>query len=336
MANQLSKKKVLITRKFPGRILDILQDSFDIILHDSEFPLSRKQLLEYSHDVDGIICSHSDDIDYDFITSCTNLKVISTFSVGYDHIDIKTATKKGIYVTNTPDVLTDATADLTIALLLTLTRRLDQSQTIMKNKKWINAGAPNFLLGTELNNKIFGIIGFGRIGMAVSKRAQSFGMDIIYNNRTRFDVAKELKFNITYKNLDELLKTSDVISIHVDLNKSTLKFINYEKLCLMKPNSYLINTSRGQVIDEKSLIKILLEDKISGAALDVFENEPLSVDDEIFNLKNIILTPHIGSATFEARSKMGEICALDVFSVLSSKTPSHLVNQNVEKIRPLV
>ena len=206
----------------------------------------------------------------------------------------------------------------------------------MENKQWINAGAPNFLLGTELNNKILGIIGFGRIGMAVSTRAQSFGMSVIYNNRTRFDVTKESKFNITYKNLDELLKISDVVSIHVDLNKSTLKFLNYEKLCLMKRNSYLINTSRGQVIDEKSLIKILSEDKISGAALDVFENEPISVDDELFNLKNVILTPHIGSATFEARSKMGEICALGVFSVLSSKIPFHLVNRAVEKIRPLV
>ena len=336
MANQLSKKKVLITRKFPGPILNILQNHFDIVLHDSEFPLPRKQLFEYSHDIDGIICSHSDNIDYDFIASCNNLKVISTFSVGYDHIDVKTATKQGIYVTNTPDVLTDATADLTLALLLNLTRRINESQKIMENKEWLNAGAPNFLLGTELNNKTLGIIGFGRIGMAVSKRAQSFGMNIVYNNRTRFDVAKELKYNIAYKNLDELLKTSDVISVHVNLNKSTLNFLNYEKLSLLKRDSYLINTSRGQVIDEKSLIKILSENKISGAALDVFENEPIHFDHELFNFKNVILTPHIGSATVTARSKMGEICALDVFSVLSSKIPSYLVNQNVEKIRPLV
>ncbi|OYT28629.1 MAG: D-glycerate dehydrogenase [Thermofilum sp. ex4484_82] len=331
----MSKPKVYVTRIIPEPGLEILKKYVDIELHESkEWPPSREEVLEKIKDKDGLLCLLTDKIDAEVMDAAPNLKVISTYSVGYDHIDIEAATKRGIYVTHTPGVLTDAVAEFTVGLLLAVTRRVLEADRTIRANEWNKPWNPFFLTGPELKGKTLGIIGFGRIGVAVAKKVQGFEMNVIYYDVYRKeDVEKEL--GVKYVDLETLLKTSDFVSLHVPLMKETYHMIGEKELKMMKPTAYLINTARGAVINTDALIKALEEGWIAGAALDVFEQEPLPPNHPLTKFKNVVLAPHIASATIEARQRMAELAANNLVAVLKGEMPPALVNKDVLKVRPL-
>jgi glyoxylate reductase len=259
----------------------------------------------------------------DFMPRC---KIIANYAVGYNNIDVEYAREKNIIVTNTPDVLTDSTADLTMALVLSCARRLNEGLKMIHENKY-EGWKPKLLLGTELKDKTFGIIGAGRIGTAVAKRASAFGVKLLYSDKS---ANKEMENKTFAKKVavETLLKKSDFVSIHLPLSKDTFHFINKKRLALLKKESILINTSRGAIIDEKALIGVLKEGRIRAVGLDVFENEP-KVNKELLKFSNVLVLPHIGSATTEARSAMAELAVKNVINVLKGKkalTPVRLVN----------
>jgi len=270
------------------------------------------------------------------LSSWRRLSVLSSMSVGLDHVDLDAATRRGIYVTYTPDVLTDATADLTWALLLAAARRVCEADRFVRGGLWKVAWAPNLLLGSDVYGKTLGIIGMGKIGYAVAKRATGFGMQILYHQRHRIPEEKERAVNARYVALEELLSTSDYVTIHLPLTEQTRGLINEERLRLMKPTAYLINTSRGPIVDENALVKALKEGWIRGAALDVYEKEPLPEGSPLLKLDNLVLTPHIGSATTATRNRMAEVAADNLIAVLSGTLPRYLANEGVVRVRPLV
>jgi glyoxylate reductase len=248
----------------------------------------------------------------------SNCKIIANYAVGYNNIDIEYAKKKNIVVTNTPDVLTDSTADLTMALVLACARRLSEGERLIQAYEY-KGWKPKLLLGTELKGKTFGILGAGRIGTAVAVRAAGFGVKILYSDKSQ-NYRIEKTTGAKKVTIETLLKKSDFISVHLPLNKNTFHFLNKNRLGLMKPESILINTSRGEVMDEKALIRILKEDKIKSVGLDVFENEP-EVNPELLKFNNVVILPHLGSATIETRNSMAELAAKNVVSVLKGKSP---------------
>ncbi|QQS34862.1 MAG: D-glycerate dehydrogenase [Ignavibacteriales bacterium] len=316
--------KILVTRKIPSVAIDFLrQNGFEILINNKNRPLSRDELIRKSKDADGIVALLTDKFDKDVINKLTRCKVIANYAVGFNNIDIDYAKKKGIVVTNTPDVLTDSTADLTMTLVLSCARRVIEGHSMIIKRKF-KGWQPELLLGMELKNKTFGIIGAGRIGNAVAQRAKAFGCSIIYFS----DIAnKKMENEITAKrvSLEKLLMNADIISVHLPLNSKTKYMLNAERLSLLKSSAILINTSRGEVIEEKALIKLLKENKIFAAGLDVFENEP-NINPKLSALNNVVLLPHIGSATIEARNAMAMLAAKNIAAVLSGKKPLTPVN----------
>src|SRR5579872_2806217 len=251
--------------------------------------MPKKLLLSKIKDKDGLICYPYDSIDSNVINAGAKLRAISTYSVGYDHIDIKAASKKGIVVGYTPEVLTRATADLTMALMLSLFRRIPEGDKLVHNNKWRTIFGPNEFLGTDLYQKTLGIFGMGRIGKAVAKRARGFEMKVIYHNRTRLSKKEEQDIGVRYISLDSLFRTSDVISVHSPHTPQTNEIINLKLFQKMKKTSFLINTSRGKIINEKDLVIALQRKIIAGAALDVFQKEPINSKHPITKLDNVIL-----------------------------------------------
>ena len=329
------KPKIYVTRKLPSeRAMKLLFEYCDVDLNEESRPPTKEELIEHVKDKDGLLCLLTDKIDKDVLDAAPKLKVISTYSVGYDHIDVEEATKRGIYVTYTPGVLTDAVADHTWALLLAVARRLVEADQCVRQGCWKIAWAPDFMLGTDVYGKTLGIIGLGRIGTAVARRAKGFNMRILYYDKERkLDVEKEL--GVEFRSLDEVLKESDFVVISVVLTKETYHMIGERELRLMKPTAYLINIARGAIVDTNALVKALEEGWIAGAALDVFEEEPLPKDHPLTKFKNVILTPHIASATTETRARMADLAVDNLLSVLKGEMPKHLVNPEVTKIRPL-
>ncbi len=317
--------KVLLTRKLHDFALKELKRKYDVEVYTGKIPMPKRALLSKIKDKDGLICYPYDSIDSDVINTGTKLKAISTYSVGYDHIDIKTASKKGIAVGYTPEVLTRATADLTMALMLSLFRRIPEGDKLVHNNRWRTIFGPYEFLGTDLYQKTLGIFGMGRIGKAVAKRARGFEMKVIYHNRTRLSKKEEQDIGVRYVSLDSLFRTSDVISVHSPHTPQTNEIINLKLFQKMKKTSFLINTSRGKIINEKDLVIALQRKIIAGAALDVFQKEPISSKHPITKLDNVILMPHSGSATIETRKKMAEITVKNLMLALSGKKPIYQV-----------
>ena len=259
--------------------------------------MPKKLLVSKIKDKDGLICYPYDSIDAEVINAGTKLKAISTYSVGYDHIDIKTATSRGIIVGYTPEVLTRATADMTMALMLSLFRRIPEGDKLIRNNKWRTIFGPYEFLGTDLYQKTLGIFGMGRIGKAVAKRAAGFEMNVIYHNRTRLSSKEEKELGVKYVSLDNLFRTSDVVSIHSPHTPQTHEIVNLKLLKKMKRTSFLINTARGKIINEKDLRIALKRKIIAGAGLDVFQREPINSKHPLVKTPNLVLTPHSGSAT---------------------------------------
>ncbi len=328
------KPTVYVAREIPEAGIKILEECCEVRYRKEMPPPSREELLNAVKDVDAIYCTLSEKIDRELIDSAPRLRVVGTMSVGVDHIDVDYATSKGIYVVHTPGVLTDTTADFAWALLMATARRVVEADKMVRSGGWRIQWAPTMMLGHDVHGKTLGIIGLGRIGLAVAKRARGFDMKVIYYDVIRRrDVEESL--GIEYVELDELLRRSDFVSIHVPLTPQTRKLIGERELKLMKPTAILINTSRGPVVDEAVLARALKERWIAAAGLDVFEKEPLPMDSPLLELDNVVLTPHIASASYDTRARMAELAALGIVKVLKGEEPENLFNKDVVKVRPL-
>ena len=319
------KKKVLLTRTLHDFALKELRKKYQIEIHSGKIPIPKTKLRSRIKEIDGLICFPYDKIDKEIIDQAENLKVISTYSVGFDHIDTNYAKKKKIRVGYTPEVLTDATADLAFSLLLDVSRRVSEGDRIIRNGKWKEIYGAFDYVGTDLQGKTLGVFGLGRIGGTLAKRAKAFDMKIIYHNRKPISKSKEKALGVKYVSFDKLISDSDFLSIHVPHTKETDRLFDMKTFKKMKKTSFLINTSRGKVVNEKELAIALKKKIISGAGLDVFENEPIKKSNPLTKLENIVLAPHIGSSTEETRSKMAEITVKNLNQGMNGKKPIYSV-----------
>jgi len=309
--------KIFITREIPeAGILLLRKKGFEVSVYKKDQSIPRKEFLKCIKDCDAVISFLTDKIDKDAIDQMKNCKVIANYAVGFNNIDVDYAKSKGIVVTNTPDVLTNSTADLTMALVLSCARLLPQAEQFVRARKFVGWKAKLFL-GVELNNKYFGILGAGRIGTAVVKRAHAFGCKILYFSDIKNSWI-EKKLGAKRTSLNSLLKKSDIISVHLPLNKFTHNLLNEENLILLKKSAIVINTARGEIINEKFLLSMLEQNKIASAGFDVYENEP-KLREKFYELDNVVLLPHIGSATVEARNNMSLLAAKNIIAVLSGR-----------------
>jgi len=324
----MKKPQIFVTRQIPQEGLEILKDYCQVEVSEYDGVIPRSLLLKRVKDTDGLLVLLTDKIDKEVISAAgKRLRVISNYAVGYNNIDIGEATKKGIMVTNTPGVLTETTADLAWALLMSIARR------IVEGDKFVRAGKfrgwePMLLLGTDIYEATLGLIGFGRIGQAMARRAKGFNLKVLYYDKNPVSPIMEKELGVSRAGFDEILRKCDFISIHVPLNEETFHLIGQKELSIMKKESYLINTARGPIVDEKALVKALKDGVIRGAALDVFENEP-EIEQELMSLDNIVMVPHIGSASYQTRTKMAIIAAKNILSALKGERPEFLVNPEV-------
>lgn len=308
------RPRVLVTRRLPASAVRLLEEHVEIDMHVGDTGLTREELCSRLADKQALVVLLSDRVDAEVIQAAPELKVIANVAVGYDNIDVAHARSKGILVTNTPDVLTDAVADLTWALILAVTRRIGEGERIVRRGAW-RGWSFEFMLGSSLAGKQLGIIGPGRIGRAVGARAGAFGMSLAYASRCPTEWAGAESMS-----LDRLLATSDVVSLHVPLTDQTRHLIDQKAFARMKRTAYFVNTTRGAVVDESALVWALGERLIAGAALDVFEREP-EVHPGLLELEQVVLTPHLGSATRETRIGMAELAARNVVAVLGGEQP---------------
>jgi glyoxylate reductase len=314
----VKRNKVLVTRILPKPGMELLAEHFDLIVNEKDRTMPKKDLLSHIPDCDGLICLLTDNIDKDIIRAGKKLKAIANYAVGYNNIDIEEATKHRIAITNTPGVLTETTADLTFALLLSAARRIPGADAYTRQGKF--AGwSPMLFLGHDIYAKNIGIIGFGRIGKAVARRARGFCMRVLYNDTARLSDKEEKELLVEYQTIDDLLKSADFVCVHVPLNEQTYHLITLEKIAMMKSSSYIINVSRGAVIDENALVHALGKNMIAGCALDVYENEPM-INKKLLSMRNTVLVPHIGSASIQTRVNMAMITAHSLISILIEKT----------------
>lgn len=330
----MPKPKVYVTRMLPERGLKIIKEHFDSEVWPEYAPPPKKVIIQKSTNVDALVTLLSDKIDAEVFDAAPKLKIVSQIAVGYDNIDLKEATKRGIYVTNTPEVLTDTTADFAWALLMAIARRVVEADKYVRADKWKVAWHPEMLQGRDVYGATMGIVGAGRIGYEVARRAKGFKMKILfYDVIPRPEMEKD--FGATKVDLDTLLQESDFVSVHVPLMKETLHLIDEPKLRMMKKTAYLINNSRGPVVDEEALTKALREGWIAGAGLDVFEQEPTPKSNPLLRMDNVVVAPHISSASYETRSRMAEMVAENLVAFFEKRKPPNLVNPDVMKVRPL-
>jgi len=316
---------VFLTRILHDFALKELKKRYQIEIHSGKIPIPQAKLRSKIKEIDGLICFPYDKINKTTIDLAKNLKVISTYSVGFDHIDTQYAKKKKIRVGYTPEVLTDATADLTFSLLLDIIRRVSEGDRIIRDGGWrVIYGAHDYV-GLDLQGKIIGILGLGRIGGTLAKRAKAFDMKLIYHNRKQVSKTKEKKLGVKYVSFEKLITQSDIISIHVPHTKETDQMFNMKIFKKMKKSAFLINTSRGKIVNEKDLIIALKRKIIAGAGLDVFEAEPISKKHALVKLQNVVLAPHIGSSTKETRIKMAEITVKNLNLGMNGKKPIYSV-----------
>ena len=319
------KKKVFLTRTLHDFALKELKKRYQIEVHSGKIPIPQTKLRSKIKEINGLICFPYDKINKTTIDLAKNLKVISTYSVGFDHIDTKYAKKKKIRVGYTPEVLTDATADLAFSLLLDIIRRVSEGDRIIREGKWkVIYGAYDYV-GLDLQGKTLGILGLGRIGGTLAKRAKAFDMKLVYHNRKRVSKTKEKTLGIKYVSFEKLITQSDIISIHVPHTKETEHMFNMKVFKKMKKSVFLINTSRGKIVNEKDLVTALKKKMIAGAGLDVFEIEPIGKKHPLTKLQNVVLAPHIGSSTKETRSKMAEITVKNLNLGMNGKKPIYSV-----------
>jgi glyoxylate reductase len=315
------KPRVLLTRRIPASVHRRLEEACDVDLYDGEAAIARDELIRRVGDKDALLCLLTDTVDRAVIEAGPRLKIVANIAVGYDNVDVAAALGRGIAVTNTPNVLTEATAELTWALILAVTRRVAEGDRTVRAGRW-KGWALDYMLGMELRGKQLGVVGLGRIGRAVASRAPAFGMSVAAASlpgESGLGTGPAAPPVIPLP-LDELLRTSDVITLHVPLTPDTHHLIERARLTRMKRSAYLVNTSRGPVVDEEALAWALGERLIAGAALDVYEREP-AVHPALLPLENVVLAPHLGSATTETRTGMADLAVRNVLAVLSGRPP---------------
>jgi lactate dehydrogenase-like 2-hydroxyacid dehydrogenase len=322
------KPKVYVTRKVPQAGIDLLRESCEVEVWEGELPVPREVLLEKVRDTEGLYCLLTERVDEELLDAAPRLRVVSNMAVGYDNIDVAACTARGIPVGHTPGVLTDTTADLTFALLLAAARRLVEGVDYVRAGKWKTWG-PTLLLGQDVHGATLGIIGLGRIGQAVARRARGFDMRILYHDIRRIPEA-EATLGATYVELDTLLAESDFVTLHVTLTEATYHLIGREELRKMKPTAVLVNASRGGVVDPQALYEALRDGEIGYAALDVTEPEPIPPDHPLLSLPNCIIVPHIGSASVATRTKMAVMAAENLLAGLRGEPLPHCVNPEVQ------
>ena len=305
---------ILVTRKLPSSVLGKLHAVADVDLYSGDAAIPPAELRARVADKDALVCLHADAIDRSAMDAAPKLKIVANVAVGYNNIDIAYAKSRGIVVTNTPDVLTESVADFTWALILAITRRLSEGERLVRRGEW-KGSALDFMLGSELRGKQLGLVGVGRIGRAVAGRAPAFGMQVAYTSRRALDFPGAEPMS-----LDRLLLTSDVVSLHVPLTPETRHLIDKRALTRMKRSAYLVNTARGSVVDEEALAWALRQHLLAGAALDVYENEPV-VHPDLLGLENVLLVPHLASGTTETRTAMADLAVENVMAVLAGRPP---------------
>jgi glyoxylate reductase len=316
-----NRPQVIVTRRLPDVIETRMMELFDARLNLDDQPMTQAELLQAIEEADVLVPTVTDRIDAGVLSHAgENLKLIASFGTGVDHIDLKTARQRGINVTNTPGVLTEDTADMTMALILAVPRRLAEGERLVRSGDWHGWG-PTSMLGHRIWGKRLGIIGMGRIGQAVARRAKGFGLSVHYHNRRRVHADIEAELEATYwESLDQMLSRMDIISVNCPHTPATYHLLSARRLKLLNPHAYIVNTSRGEVVDENALTRMLTAGELAGAGLDVFEHEP-AINPKLLKLDNVVLLPHMGSATIEGRIAMGEKVIINIKTFADGHTP---------------
>ncbi len=320
----MSTPRIVVTGRIPDSGLEILQSIGEVWAWGDDRPIPTEVRNAQLADATAAVTLLTDQVDVAFLAAAPELQLVANVAVGYNNIDVEACTARGVTVTNTPGVLTDATADLAMGLLLMVTRRLGEGERLLRSQtpwKW----GMFMMLGTGLQGRRLGIVGLGGIGVALATRARAFGMEIVYHNRSAADAAIERQLGASLVGLDELLATSDVVSLNCPYSPATHHLIDAAALSSMRPSAFLINTARGPIVDEAALVSALQDGTIAGAGLDVFENEP-EVHPGLIDLDNVVIVPHLGSATVETRGAMAELAAKNVAAVLAGRAPITAIN----------
>ncbi|NIN66411.1 MAG: D-glycerate dehydrogenase [Anaerolineae bacterium] len=321
------RPKVYVTRRIPKRGLDLLRSLTEVKIWQEELPPPRDVLLREAEEADGLLTLLTDTIDADLMDASPCLRVVSNYAIGYDNIDVQAATERGIMVCHTPGVLTDTTADFTFTLLACVARRVVEGVRYVREGRWKTWG-PMLCLGYDLHRATLGLVGLGRIGSAVAKRATGFEMRILYHDIDRRPSLEE-ELNLIYADLETVLRESDFISLHTPLTPETYHMIGAEQFKMMKNSAILVNTSRGQVVDQHALYEALVSGEIAGAGLDVTDPEPIPADDPLLKLDNCVVVPHIASASIATRTLMASIAAENLVAALQGRMPRNPVNPEV-------
>jgi glyoxylate reductase len=315
---------VFVSRRLPDPVMVEFSRHFTLIGHPTDRPASRAELLEAAAVADAMAVMLTDRVDAELLSKAPRLKVVAVYAVGYDNVDVASASRHGVIVTNTPEVLTETTADLTWALILAVARRIPEAERVVREGKW-EGWAPTQLLGTDVCGKTLGIIGMGRIGQAVARRATGFCMPVLYHSPHPLAQAQEAALQARCVPLPQLLQTADIITIHVPLDDSTRGMLGKSELALIRRSACLINTARGAIVDEPALIEALEQGRLAGAGLDVYPDEP-RINPRLLALPNMVLLPHIGSATQETRVKMGMMVLENITAVLAGREAPNRVS----------
>ncbi len=319
------KKRVYVTRKIPSAAVQLLKKRFKVTMNIEDRNAHRREIKSAVKEAHGLLCLLTDKIDEELLSDAPNLRIVANMAVGYDNINLKAATKRGIMATNTPGVLTETTADLAWTLIMGAARRLAEADKYTREGRF-SGWEPMLFLGGDVYGKTLGVVGFGRIGRAVARRAAGFDMNVLYHDAAAAQASVEKKLRARRVPIRKLLRESDIVTLHVPLIGRTRHLIGAEQLGLMKPTAYLINTSRGPVVDERELVKALRRGAIAGAGLDVYEREPVLARG-LAALPNVTLLPHIGSASIETRAKMALMAAKNITEALSGRRPPNLLNE---------
>lgn len=325
----MPRPSVYVTRSLPGGAIEFLKHHAAVRVWRGDEPPSERELAEQTARSDGVLSLLTDTIDAPLIASSPRLTVVSNMATGFDNVDINAATNHNVLVTRTPGVLSETTAEFTIALMFSAARRVAEGDRLVRRGDW-NTWGPNVLLGTDLARSTIGIVGMGGIGEAVARRAKALGMRVLYHSRTR-KRALERELSITYGSLANVIERSDVLTLHVPLTESTRHMIGRAELEAMKPSAVLINTARGPLVRQRALNRALRRGQIAAAAIDVSDPEPIEKDDPLLELDNVIITPHIASASVATRSRMAMLAAENLVQALQGKLPKHAVNREIAR-----
>lgn len=319
------KPRILVTRQVFPEVVAALSQHAEVDHNESDEIFSAEALRDRAQDCAGVVACLTEKIDSAFLDACPSVKVVSNIAVGYNNIDVPEASRRGVKVTNTPGVLDDTTADLTFALLMAAARRITETERRLRNGEWKKGFALQQWLGTDIHHASLGIIGMGRIGQTIARRASGFEMTVRYHNRTRLDAALETRLGVSYASKEAILRASDFVVVMVPYSPATHHLINAADIAMMKPTAILVNTARGGVVDDAALIAALKAKTIAGAGIDVFEGEP-ALNGEFLALDNVVLTPHIGSATHATRMRMAMLAAENMQAALEGRAPPNWLN----------